>query len=308
MSDRSGVMNTIDAFERDIGLQQDYIRKLRLGKPIPKGEWEKVLLCGSGDSLAAAMLAASFSNYSMTAVDPLELAQNKEIARGKRVYFVSVSGNTKANILAAKSVRDSVAVTHNPGSRLAGACKDVVFLGYSDSGVVTSGSIGFAASALWCMSCVTSLRMGRIGAIFERAKKEAQKITLSGKVFFLGNQHTYPVAMYGAAKIYEVSGHDAHYEKTEQFFHMGLFCAKKGDTVILYEGGRRAKDLARTLRKLGLAVHCPESGAGNLVEKVIFYTFVSQFVALNLARSNRQTDCYFVSHAKLRDASSQTIY
>lgn len=308
MLDKSGVMNTIDAFERDINLQPDYIKKLRLEKPIPRRDWKNVLLCGSGDSLAAAMLASSFSNYSLTAVDPLELAQNKDIARGKRVYFVSVSGNTKANILAAKSIRDSVAVTNNPRSRLAGICKDVVSLGYSDSGVVTSGSIGFVASALWCMSCAKSFLVSKVGALFERAKKEAQKINPSGKVFFLGNQYTYPAAMYGAAKLYEVSGYDAHYERIEQFFHMGLFCANKGDTVILFEDDRRTKDLAKTLRKLGLAVHCPESGTGNLVGKVIFYTFVSQFVALNLAKNNRQTDCHFVSQVKLRDASSQTIY
>lgn len=308
MLDRSCIMNTIDAFERDISLQPDYIKKLRLERPIPRRDWEKILMCGSGDSLAAAMLASSFSDYSITAVDPLELAQNKAIAQGKRVYFVSISGNTKANILAAKSVRDSVAVTNNPRSRLAGICETVVSLGYSDSGVVTSGSIGFVASALWCMSRAKSFQVSKIDAAFMRAKKEAQKINLSGRAFFLGNQYTYPVAMYGAAKLYEVSGHDAHYERIAQFFHMGLFCAKKGDTVILLDDGRRVEDLTKTLRKLDLVVHCPVSGAGSTVGKVIFYTFVSQFVALNLAKKNRQTDCHFVSQVKLRDASSQTIY
>lgn len=301
-------MKTVDAFERDINLQPEYIKRLRPKKPIPRGKWEGTVFCGSGDSLAAAMLASSFSNYSMAAVDPLELAQNKEIAAGRRVFFVSISGSTRANILAARRVRNSVAVTKNPRSVLARSCKKVVPLEYRDSGVVTSGSIGFVACALECISRARRFRLGGVDGMFERARREARKVAISGKVFFLGNQYTYPVAMYGAAKLYEVCGLDAHYERIEQFFHMGLFCAKRGDTVILFDDGVRARRLARVLRRLGLGVYCPASGAGTAVGKVVFCIFVSQFVALYLARRNGQEDCHFVLQTNLRDASSQTIY
>ncbi|WP_268542476.1 sugar isomerase [Candidatus Nitrosotenuis cloacae] len=301
-------MKTVEAFERDMGLQPAYIKRLGSKKPIPKSRWKDTVFCGSGDSMAAAMLASSFSNYSITAVDPLELVQNKEMAKGRHVFFVSVSGNTRANILAARQVRHSVAVTKNPRSRLARSCKGVIPLEYSDSGVVTSGSIGFVACALECISQVRRFRVSMVDEMFERAEREARRIAVSGKVFFLGNQHTYPVAMYGAAKLYEMCGLDAHYERVEQFFHTGLFCAKKGDTVILLDGGARARRLAVVLRRLGLGVYCPALWVGTAVDKVVFCIFVSQFVALNLAKRRRQADCHFVLQTNLRDASSQTIY
>ena len=43
---------------------------------------------------------------------------------------------------------------------------------------------------------------------------------------FLGNLHTFPIAMFCAAKFYEVMGYDVHYSRIEQFSHMELFSAK----------------------------------------------------------------------------------
>lgn len=301
-------MNTIDALENDICKQSSFISKFKPTNTIPVQDLPHVAFCGSGDSLAAAMLASSFSDYVVNSFDPLELLQNRNIAKGKSVYFVSVSGNTKANIMAAKNVKCSVAITKNPESPLAKACKSCMLLDYDDSGVLTSGSIGFVASALTCISMVMPIKLGSIGALLERAKNAAQIITVSGKAYFLGNQHTYPVSMYGAAKLYEVLGHVAHYERMEQFFHMGLFCARKSDTVIVFDESSHAKKSIRILRGLGLTVHCPASGTKNKVEQILFYTFVSQFLALGLARKNLQKECRFVLEEKFRNASSQMIY
>ncbi|MBI3253238.1 MAG: SIS domain-containing protein, partial [Nitrosopumilales archaeon] len=82
---------------------------------------------------------------------------------------------------------------------------------------------------------------------------QAEKIKIKNNVFLLGNQHTFPVAMYGAAKLYERLGTTAHYERIEQFSHMGLFCAKKGDTVIIFEKKNKHNlQLVKNLRKIGL--------------------------------------------------------
>lgn len=299
-------MNTIDAFANDIARQPEYVRKFRAGRPIPRKDHNGVVFSGSGDSLAASMLASAFSDYSMIAVDPMELAKNIKMAKGKHVYFVSVSGRTKANISAARKLKNTTAITKDPKSRLGAACKSIIPLIYDDSRVLTSGSIGFVACALECISKAVRVDIKGINRLFNCARKEAGRICLSGKVFLLGGQYSYPVAMYGAAKLYEVAGLDAHYERMEQFFHMGLFCAKRGDTVVMLDGV--SSDLQEALRKLGLVVHVPKSGTKSKVGQVLFCTFLVQFVALNLARKNRQKECHFVLEKRIRAASSQTIY
>src|SRR3989304_1089057 len=71
--------------------------------------------------------------------------------------------------------------------------------------------------------------------LYKRALLESKKIKLGKKIFIIGNLHTFPVAVYGAAKFYEILGTDVHYERIEQFLHMGIFSAKPGDTVIIFE-------------------------------------------------------------------------
>ena len=62
-----------------------------------------------------------------------------------------------------------------------------------------------------------------------------KKAKVSKRIFVLGNLFTFPLAMYCAAKFYEILGYDAHYSRIEQFSHMELFSAQKGDTVIIFE-------------------------------------------------------------------------
>ncbi len=58
----------------------------------------------------------------------------------------------------------------------------------------------------------------------------AKKSRVTKRIFVLGNLHTFPIAMYCAAKFYEVLGYNVQYSKIEQFSHMELFSAKTGDT------------------------------------------------------------------------------
>ncbi|HXG73264.1 MAG TPA: SIS domain-containing protein [Candidatus Nitrosotenuis sp.] len=301
-------MNTIEAFEADIFLQPEFLKKFRGQEQLPEKTLRQSVFCGSGDSLAAAMLAEAFSDYRARAVDPLDAIKNKRLLAGKKAYFVSISGNTVSNIKAAPLAQHSTAITKNPSSRLAEICDDVIALRYSDSGVVTSGSVGFLASALTCISLVKKFKMQDPKKLFGLAQSAAKMITPKNRIFILGNQYTYPLAMYGAAKMYEVLGHDAHYERIEQFSHMGLFCARQGDTVILLEQkNKHAQLLAGHLEKLGLHVHQPNIAASK-IDQIIFYAFVLQLVALNAAAKLRLSDCHFVTSKKIRTASSAMIY
>lgn len=301
-------LNTIEAFEQDIYLQLDLIDKIKLQKPLAEDLQKKAIFCGSGDSLASAMLAESFSDYTAKAVDPLDLIKNKKILKGKKAYFVSISGNTISSIKAARISEDSVAITRNRTSRLTKTCKNVISLDYEDSKILTSGSIGFTASMLICVSLIRRFGIKNAKNLFSAAKTQS-RILLKDKAYIIGNQYTYPIAMYAAAKLYEILGMDAHYERIEQFSHMGIFSARREDAVIIFEEkNQHNKHLATQLKKLGLDVHTPSIHSKNKIDHVLFYTFVSQFLALYNAKRKNLSDCSFITNKKIRNTISSMIY
>jgi fructoselysine-6-P-deglycase FrlB-like protein len=302
-------MNTITALEEDIKLQENFIKKFTPQKPFSKNYQKRMVFCGTGDSFAAALLAEAFSNFLVRTFDPLDLLKNRSIAKNNTVFLVSISGNTSTNIKLAKLFNHSVAVTANPKSKLSMSSGKTITLNYPSSNVFTSGSIGFLASALTCISLVTKFSTKKVSSMFLEAKKISKRVKLSGKVFILGNLHTFPISMYFAAKLYEVLGIVAQYEHIEQFSHMGLFSAKKGDTVFIFdENSPYNTKLKQNLTNVGMNVIHPTTNTKDKIAQICFYTFLSQFVSLFYAKKFNQKQCYFVIAKNLRDASSKMIY
>ncbi len=302
-------MKTIEAYEKDIILQTQFLQIFKPQSPISKVSQQKTIFCGSGDSFAAALLAEAFSDLRVRAADPLELIKNKQIAKLYNVFLVSISGNTISNIKVAKFARESVAITSNPKSRLAKACKRTIDLKFPHSDGITGGSLSFLQSALTCISLVTNFTMLDYPQIFKKALAEARQVKFAKRVFLLGNLHTYPLAMYGAAKFYELLGLDVHYERIEQFSHMGLFSAKKGDTVILLEEKNPHNEkLVKNLKKIGLRVFHPTFSTNNKITQFLFYTFFTQMIPLLEAKRKKQNDCHFVTSTNLRKVSDNMIY
>jgi hypothetical protein len=121
--------------------------------------------------------------------------------------------------------------------------------------------------------------------------------------------HTYPVAMYCAAKFYELLGYDAHFERIEQFSHMELFSAKKGDTVIIFEEKNKHNlQLVKNLKNVGLHVIHPSFNSKNKISQIIYYTFFSQLLPFFEAKKRHKKDCHFVLAKKLRNVSDNMIY
>ena len=302
-------MNTIEALENDILLEVPYLQKFKHKKILSKKNQQKTIFCGSGDSLAAALLAEAFSNFQVRAADPLDLLKNKSMIKNNDVYLISISGNTISNVKVAKNSKRATAITLNDKSKLAKACSKCIHLDYPSSGVFTSGSIGFISSALTSISLVSEFKIRGMMELFKRALLESKKIKIGKKVFIIGNLHTFPIAMYGAAKFYEILGTDAYYERIEQFLHMGLFSAKLGDTVIIFEEKNSHNlRITKNLKKLGLNVYRPNSGTNDKISQLIFFSLFSQLTPLFHAKKNHQKECFFVTAKKLRNASSNMIY
>ena len=302
-------MKTIEALENDILLQIPYFQEFTPQKQLSEKKQHNTIFCGSGDSLAAAMLAESFSNLKVRAIDPLDLLKNPSIIKNNPVYIISISGNTISNVKVGKISQNSTAITYNENSKLAKTCSKRISLDYPSTGVFTSGSIGFISSALTSISLVSKFQIKNVLELFNKAIIESKKINLGRKIFVIGNMHTYPIAMYGAAKFYEILGTDAHYERIEQFMHMGIFSAKRGDTVIIFEEKNPHNTrIVKNLKKLGLKVLQPNPGTKDKISQAIFYSLFSQLTPLFHAKKNHQKECFFVTAKKLRSASSDMIY
>ncbi|MFB5637305.1 MAG: SIS domain-containing protein [Nitrosarchaeum sp.] len=302
-------MNTIEAYENDIFKQPKFLDTFRIQNPISKPNQKNVIFSGTGDSFASAMLAEAFSNYLVKAIDPLELINSKTIVNSKTIYFVSISGNTISNIKAAKIAKKSIAISSKPESRLVNTCDGSIIL-TSTSDVFTAGSISFLESALTCISLVIPLSIPKnhLG-IFQKALFDAKKSKLGKRIFVLGSMYTLPIALYCTAKFYEILGYDVHFQRIEQFSHMELFSAKKGDTVIIFDGkNSHTKLLVKNLKSVGLNVLHPTFESKNKISQLLYYVFLSQLLPLFEAKKRGKKECHFILSKKFRNVSNRMIY
>ena len=296
------------AFEKEIQMQIEFMKNFIPQRTIPRSKQNQIIFCGTGDSLASVKIAEAFSNSRIQAFDPLELLANKKLLAKKSLYLVSISGNTISNIRIAKK-HNATAITANQNSRLAKQCSKIIRLDFENMGIQTAGSISFLASMLTCVSLVSQVSLKSASKMFYHAEKIAKRTQINGKVFVLGDYWSYPVAMYCAAKLYETLGLDAYYERMEEFSHMGLFSAKKGDTVIIFEQrNQHNQKLVSSLKKYGLRPVRIDPPSSDKLNQVLFFVFVSQFLALYQAKKKHKKECFFVEQKKLRDTSSSMIY
>ena len=299
---------TIAAFESEIKMQLEFLEHFEPCKPLSAINQTKAVFCGAGDSFAASLLGEIFSDFKSKALDPLDLSKNPRTLLGKHLYLVSISGNTISNIRLAKKVRDATAITANQDSRLAKACKDLIHLKFNNTGMQTAGSVSFLASALTCISLVTAFKMPKYLNLYKLASKMAKR-KIHGRVHVLGDLYSFPIAMFCAAKLSEVIGADAHYERIEQFSHMGLFSSRKGDTVLIFEKKNSHNEkLVRQIKKCGLHPILVDPKTNDPIGQVIFFIFVSELLSLHLAKIKNRTECFFVEQKRLRNASSSMIY
>ena len=168
-------MNTIQAYQKDIDLQLDFLKSFRKQKPLSESLQKNTIFSGSGDSLVSSMLAEVFSKGLVRAFDPLDLYRNKLLVKSKHVFFVSISGNTITNVKVAKIAKRSTAITAKNQSRLANASDDVIQLHAPSHDVFTAGSISFLESALTCISLVKNFKMPNYEDVFRSAKIAAKK-------------------------------------------------------------------------------------------------------------------------------------
>jgi glucosamine--fructose-6-phosphate aminotransferase (isomerizing) len=303
-------VNAIDAMRQEIQYQVDGLSNLALPPPD-----ENCLFVGSGDSYVAALAAQYTSGNRAIAGHPADIIANSSMVDGRHVYFVSISGNTKANALAAqvaaKRGAKTTAITARPDSRLAKACDEMIELRYKSTGVKTAGTISFTASMLTCLAIAAKIRVpASLGSMYKKADAQAEKASKTDKKSFiiLGDGILFPAAMYGALKFNEVFGAKAMPYPLEEFCHSPLFSAKKSDQIIILGANGDGKDLDSRLRKERLPSMHVDCTASTEIESLLQAAFFVQLLAVKLARRRKLTDCYFLKNKKLLKTSSDFIY
>ena len=277
------------------------------------------LFVGSGDSYAACLLAQLASGNKVLSCHPLDLVRDPSIADGRAVYVVSVSGKTRANILAARTARKrgahTVAITAKPDSPLVSYCDKVIQLNYAHSPIATAGTISFAASVITCLSLAIKIKFPKsMSKLLTSAERQADNVvgemgTVRKSYFILADGILFPLALYGAMKLNEVIGARAVAYPAEEFCHSPLFSITKKDAILIL-GVQRGSDrtLARRLARAGFDSRFVQISDDEILESVLHSTFFVQMLALKIAQKMKLKECYFLRNRQLLRISSDFIY
>jgi fructoselysine-6-P-deglycase FrlB-like protein len=318
-------MNAIEAMQAEIEYQVEELPKLDLLSPV-----RNCLFVGSGDSHVAGLAAQYFSGSQAICCYPIDIIKNPLLVKRRNLFIVSISGNTQANIMAAKIAKkhgasNITALTARPSSRLAKFCDQIIELKYRNTGIATAGTISFTASMIKCISLITQLHLpSNIGEIYNCAEKQAKQAiskiddksnssSSNSCYFILGNGQLHAIAMYGSLKINEVFGVRAMAYPAEEFCHSPLFSIQETDQAIVLgdddddDDNNNSRKLSKRLNEEGFSsVYVGFQNKG--IELLLSATFFIQLVLLKLAQKYGLTSCHFLSNKKLLRVSSDFIY
>jgi fructoselysine-6-P-deglycase FrlB-like protein len=314
-------MNAIEAMQAEIEYQVEELPKLDLLSPV-----RNCLFVGSGDSHVAGLAAQYFSGSQAICCYPIDIIKNPLLVKRRNLFIVSISGNTQANIMAAKIAKkhgasNITALTARPSSRLAKFCDQIIELKYRNTGIATAGTISFTASMIKCISLITQLHLpSNIGEIYNCAEKQAKQAiskiddksnssSSNSCYFILGNGQLHAIAMYGSLKINEVFGVRAMTYPDEEFCHSPLFSIQETDQAIVLgdDDNNNSRKLSKRLNEEGFSsVYVGFQNKG--IELLLSATFFIQLVLLKLAQKYGLTSCHFLSNKKLLRVSSDFIY
>ncbi|MDQ3999381.1 MAG: SIS domain-containing protein [Thermoproteota archaeon] len=312
-------MNAIEAMQTEIEYQVQDLHKLELLSPV-----SNCLFVGSGDSYIAGLAAQYYSGSHAICCSPIDIIKNHLLVKRRNLIVVSISGNTRANILAAKiakkhGVGTISALTARSSSRLAKSCDQTIELKYKSTGITTAGTISFTLSMIKCISLSTELQLpSNIRKMYIRADKQARQAiskiddksnSSNTSYFILGNSQLYAIALYGTLKFNEIFGAKAMAYPTEEFCHSPLFSIKNTDQALVLGGDadNNSRKLSKRLNEEGFSsVHVGFKSTG--IELLLESTFFMQLFVLKLAQKYGLTSCYFLRNKKLLKVSSDFIY
>ncbi len=307
------VGGVIDALRVEVRGQATALKEFaRLKVPMaPEG----AIFVGAGDSYAAALAGFYMSGGRCFALDPYSLASAPQIAKGRDVYFISVSGKTASNIAAARRTRGvartTTALTAVESSSLARLVDSVLPLplNYVPR---TPGMLSFGLSLYAVLRLTGRDETADFQRAFRNAKKDSGSLTLGkGVTYLLGNSVGFATALFTAAKAYELLGARAHAELLEEFSHMQIFSLGRDDVVdafSCFDPSRIARKLVTNLEESGYSSNLIPSRGSTVTERLFHSMFVGQLAILETALRAGLRDPKFLSAGRKLQTSDLMIY
>jgi glucosamine 6-phosphate synthetase-like amidotransferase/phosphosugar isomerase protein len=271
---------------------------------------------GAGDSFAASSIACRVSSAKHLALDPYELITAPVLAKGRNVYFVSVTRKTASNLAAAKAVKGlakkRLAVTASTEGKLVGATDSAIFIPYK---IVPRlpGTLSFSLSLLTLLRLAGTSFNCDFSKIHSVAERRAGRMLLSKRrlTYFLGNGPAFPTCLYSAFKLHEILGEPAQACMLEEFGHASLFALSGEDAVnafCAFDPLGLGERLTRSLNRDGFRASAIEPVGSNPWEQVFYLVFLSQFAALKRAKLKGLLRPYSAAARKKLTVSDSLIY
>lgn len=283
------------------------------------------VVTGCGDSLFAGMCAeywfAELGRLPLRAIHALAFSRYlyRGIDSGSVVFAVSFSGSTARVVEAAVAAKSRgaavVAVTADPDSRLVeladwwlpndalaerSNCRTLSFQAASALLHLVAAEVAEVAPPR--TSAIAAAVDSAVGDGARQLPQIVASLPAGLEFTVIGGGFGFPLACYGAAKLYEAATIPAHAAELEQFIHCEIFPVSSASCVVLIapQGASypRAVEVARGLRELGavtigisdepelgeLCTHFVQLPAGLGESELPYATAVPlQYLALELA-------------------------
>src|SRR5215208_3229272 len=318
-------MNSIELMKKEI---EEQFKELKIKKSKKTKNFYDYLFVGSGDSFVSGLIASYESNFNCLCIDPAEIIINPLLCNNKRVCFISISGKTKENILAAKKAKryckETIAITANPTSDLAKNCMKVINLEYQKPKMTTAGTLGFILTTMTVLSLIKKTKkVIKTQAIHKAAEEFSNTIIDKIKnyfslykdqsIFFLGNSTLFPISCYGSLKLNEVFGLKSFAFSLEHFCHSPLFSISNKDIVIIFSSknkfiNKKAKKLNNLLNTKNYNSFFIEIPFNSNIEILLMSVFFIQLFVYVLEKKKKLINCYFLENKELLKIKSELIY
>jgi len=277
--------------------------------------FDECIFVGSGDSYAAGLAVEFLSNHRCVCYSPSDLI-NSKFTNNKTYCFISVTGKTRANILAAqqavKAGVRTIAITLNEKSKLAQVCRETIPLKITKSEMPTSGFKAFTANVVTCLQ-IAGLAVSKN---FDKWQKNgirlssefSESITLpkTESIYLLGNNLLYAISVYASFQLAEFFGTAAIPQKLEEFCHSPIFGIKKSDHQWIL--GQDEGSVSKSLAKLNHNISYIELNESDKLTQLFQSIFFVQNLMLLLAEKYNYDEIQYLNKKDILNTSSDLIY
>jgi len=302
-------MNSIESLKLDFDSQIRNLNKICNEKIL-----DDCIYVGSGDSYVAGLIVEFLTDHKCKCYSPSDLLNSRLIV-DKTYCFISVTGNTKANIQLARRATDlgvrTIAVTNNRNSQLAQVCREILPSKITVKQSPTTGFGTFVANVITCLQIVGV----RIPSNFDMWRKKGIELSVDlidsmilpkETVYLLGNNTLYPLALYASLKMSEFFCTTAVVHKLEEFCHSPIFGIKKYHHIWIM--GQKEEAVIKRLKRLGLHLSYVELYRPDIFTQLFESIFFIQNLMFLMARKYGYKQLQYVLRKDILKASSDIIY